>query len=51
MRRLLPKFRGLTISRPEHKHKTGLDEALEDVRAGRVYHVDSVENLFDQLNS
>lgn len=49
--KLLKKFDSVTISRPPRKRKTGLDEALEDVAAGRVYHADSVEDLFNQLNS
>lgn len=51
IKKLLAKFDSVTISKPVCKRKTGLDEALEDVKAGRVYHADSVEDLFDQLNS
>lgn len=51
IKKLLAKFDSVTISKPARKRKTGLDEALEDVKAGRVYHADSVEDLFDQLNS
>lgn len=33
-----------------HKEKKcGLDEALEDVKAGRVYHAESTEDLMKQL--
>lgn len=33
------------------KEKTGLEEALEDVKAGRVFHAENVDDLFRQLNS
>ena len=29
--------------------KCGLDEALEDVKAGRVYHAESTEDLMKQI--
>jgi len=51
IKKLLAKFDSVTISKPERKRKTGLDEALEDVAAGRVYHAASVEDLFDQLDN
>jgi len=51
IRKLLKKFDSVTISRSARQRKTGLDEALEDVAAGRVYHAESVEDLFRQLNS
>lgn len=37
LKRVVKAFKGVTIDRPEKKHKCSLDEALEDVRAGRVY--------------
>lgn len=51
IRKLLAKFDSVTISKPSRKRKTGLDEALEDVAAGRVYHAKNVEDLFQQLES
>lgn len=51
IKKLLAKFDSVTISKTERKRKTGLDEALEDVAAGRVYHAVSVEDLFDQLDN
>lgn len=33
-----------------HKEKKcGLDEALEDVKAGRVYHAESTEDMMKQI--
>lgn len=51
LRKLLSKFNSVTISRQTRKRKTGLDEALDDVKAGRVFHAESVDDLFNQLNS
>lgn len=51
LRKLLEKFDSVTISTPTSQRKTGLDEALEDVKAGRVYHAENIDDLFDQLNS
>ena len=49
IKKLLAKFSSVTISKTVSKRKTGLDEALEDVKAGRVYHASSVDDLFEQL--
>ncbi len=51
IKKLLAKFDSVTISKTSRKRKTGLDEALEDVAAGRVFHANSVEDLINQLNS
>ena len=51
LKKLLAKFDSVTISKPTRKRKTGLDEALDDVKAGRVYHAKSVDDLFNQLES
>lgn len=49
IKQLLKKFDSVTISKPARKRKTGLDEALEDVAAGRVTHYDSVDDMFKEL--
>ncbi len=51
IKKLLAKFDSVTISRTVRKRKTGLDEALDDVKSGRTYHAESVEDLFRQLNN
>ena len=38
-------------TRPARKRKTGLDEALEDVKAGRVTHCESVEDFFKEMEA
>lgn len=49
IKQLLKKFDSVTISKPARKRKTGLDEALEDVAAGRVTRYDSVDDMFKEL--
>ncbi len=51
IKKLLAKFDSVTISKTARKRKTGLDEALEDVACGRVYHAENVEDLFNQLEN
>ena len=36
-------------SKSAKKKKCGLDEALEDVKAGRVYHAESTEDMMKQI--
>lgn len=45
---------GVSVVKPQPKtkaRKCGLDEALEDVKAGRVYQAKDVDDLFKQLMS
>lgn len=51
IRKFLSKFESVTISRAKRRRKTGLDEALEDVAAGRVYHAENIDDLFRQLEN
>ena len=44
--RTLSKKRGWTIKR---QRKSGIDRALDDIKAGRVYEARSVDDLFEQL--
>lgn len=49
IKKLLKKFDSVTISKTTTKRKTGLEEALEDVAAGRVTRYDSVEDFFKEM--
>lgn len=49
IKKLLAKFDSVTVSKVARKRKTGLDEALEDVKAGRVCHYDSVDDFFKEM--
>ena len=38
-----------SISIPRRKRVCGIDRALKDVEEGRVYHAESVEDMFKQI--
>ena len=45
--RLLSKKMGWTMKK---QRKSGLEKALDDVKAGRVYEAKSIDDLFEQLD-
>ncbi|MBD5210453.1 MAG: hypothetical protein HDS77_04170 [Bacteroidales bacterium] len=49
IKKLLAKFDGVTLQKTTGKRKTGLDEALDDVKAGRVSKYDSVDDFFKEM--
>lgn len=49
IKKILSKFDGVTLKKTPGKRKTGLDEALEDVKAGRITRYDSVEDFFKEM--
>ena len=49
IKKLLAKFDSVTITKPARRRKTGLEEALEDVKAGRVTRYASVEDFFKEM--
>ena len=46
LKEILNAIDGVSIAKPEKKRKTGLDEAYEDVRAGRISHFESADEMF-----
>lgn len=46
LKKILNAIEGVSIAKPEKKRKTGLDEAYEDVRAGRITHYENAEAMF-----
>ncbi len=49
LRKILNALEGVSIAKSGKKKKCGLDEALEDVKAGRVKRFESMEDLFKDL--
>lgn len=45
LRKLLTALPGVSIVKPRRR-KTGIEQALEDVKAGRVKKADSVDKMF-----
>lgn len=49
LKKILNAIDGVSIAKPSRKKKCGLEEALEDVKAGRVHHAESVDDMFKQV--
>lgn len=49
LKKILNAIEGVSIARPSRKKKCGLDEALDDVKAGRVHRYESVDDMFRQV--
>ena len=49
LKKILNAIEGVSIARPAKKRKTGLEEACEDVRAGRVFKYDGSRDLVQAL--
>ena len=49
LKKILSAIEGVSIVPAKKKKKSGLEEALEDVKAGRVYHAASVDDMFNQI--
>lgn len=49
LKKILNAIDGVSIAKPAKKRKTGLDEAYEDVRAGRIHHAENVDDLFKKV--
>ena len=42
-------YLGAKVKEPKAQSKNGLDEALEDIEAGRVFEADSVDDMMKQI--
>lgn len=49
LKKILNAIEGVSIARPAKKKKCGLDEALDDVKSGRVHHADNVDDMLKQV--
>ena len=47
--KILNSLNGVSIVKQKKKRKTGLDEAIEDVKAGRVYTAENSEEMFKHI--
>ena len=46
LKKILNSIDGVSIVTPPKKKKSGIEEAYEDIKAGRVTHYDSVDEMF-----
>lgn len=49
LRKILNSLNGVSIEKPIKKRKSGLDEAIEDVKAGRVYTAENSKEMFKHI--
>lgn len=49
LKKILSAINGVSLAKPVRKKKTGLEEALEDVEAGRITHADNVDDMFHKI--
>jgi hypothetical protein len=49
LKKILNAIEGVSIVKSTTKKKCGLEEALDDVKAGRIHHSESVEDMFKSL--
>lgn len=49
LKKILNAIEGVSIAKPARKRKCGLDEALEDIREGRVHRANNVDEMFKQI--
>lgn len=47
--RIKEQYKESAISDIQSYKRNGLEEALEDVRMGRIYQAESVEDMFEQI--
>lgn len=50
LKKILNALDGVSIANQTKKKKNGLDEALDDIKAGRVKRFESMEELFKDLD-
>ncbi len=49
LKKILNAIEGVSIVKSSTEKKCGLEEALDDVKAGRVHYADSVDDMFKQV--
>ena len=46
LKKILNAIEGVSIAKPSKQKKCGIEEALDDVKAGRVTHYDNIDDMF-----
>lgn len=49
LKKILNAIEGVSIAKPTKKKKCGLDEAIDDVKAGRTHRYETVDDMFKNL--
>lgn len=51
VKKMLSFMQGVTVTTPRKKKLNAVDQALLDIKEGRVYHAESLDDLFKQLDA
>lgn len=46
LKKLFKTMNGVSIAKPVRKKKTGFEEAMDDLAAGRIHHFDTKEDFY-----
>ena len=49
LKKILNAIEGVSLAKPMRKKKSGIEEAFEDIKAGKVTPVNSVDDMFNQI--
>lgn len=49
LKKILNALDGVTVAKTSRKRKSGIEEALEDIKAGRINHAKNVDDMFKQI--
>lgn len=49
LKKILNALDGVSIAKTSRKRKSGIEEAYDDIRAGRVHRAANVDDLFNQV--
>ncbi len=49
LKKILNAIEGVSIVKSSTKKKCGLEEALDDVKAGKIHHAENVDKMFQQV--
>ena len=49
LKKILNAIDGVSLAKPMRKKKSGIEEAFEDIKAGRVTQANSVDDMFNQI--
>lgn len=49
LKKILEAMQGISIAKPQRRCKTGIEEAYDDIKAGRVYRAECVDDMFKSI--
>lgn len=49
LKKVIKAMNGVSIAPKVRKRKSGIEEAMEDIAAGRIHHANSVDEMFKDI--